>query len=362
MNRIADINEANIAAFQQLLEGCRRFVVTVHNSPDGDALGSGTALCHYLASRGKAVSFVLPDPAPGTLSFLFREDDPFAVFNLEDHPDRSRQAIADADSVICLDFNAFHRTKLGPVIAGSRARKVLIDHHIGPDRKAFELSFSEEKVSSASELLYYILLESDDIRGDASALPPRSAYALLTGMTTDTNNFGNSVWPSTLKMASDLIAAGVDRDGIIDHIYHAYRENRLRALGFFLSEKMKLTPQGVAYVVFSEQDMQCFGLQEGETEGFVNFPLSLQAVNVSVFLREMPDRFRVSVRSRKGWSANRWARECFFGGGHENAAGGTLFKAGTPDHVRGGIPETVTDAASVEQYVQDAIVRFFGTV
>ncbi len=360
MTEKKDINPRERMQFHHILDECDDFVVTSHNSPDGDALGSCAALCHYLAAKGKRAVLALPDPVPATLSFVFEPQPPFPVCNLEDHPAQTVSALQKAGAIICLDFNHFRRTKLGARIQAARCPKVLVDHHIDPDRTAFDVCISDIHVSSTCELLYFLLLSSDDVRGDASLLPPRAACSLLVGMTTDSNNFANSVYPDTLRMASELMAAGVDRDGIIDKLYHHYRENRLRAMGYVLSEKMVLTPEKVAYVILSEKEIQRLGLVEGETEGFVNLPLSLDAVEVSIFLRELPDRFRVSIRSKKGTSANAWAQACFFGGGHENAAGGTLFKFSSNPDDRLGHPAVVGDADSVRQYVKDAIVRFFG--
>ena len=346
-------------AVQRILKDCDNFVVTCHNSPDGDALGSCAAMCHFLTSGGKRCVLVLPDPAPAPLSFVFEPAPSFPVYNREDHPQQVAAALAGAGAIVCLDFNHLGRTKLGDAIRACPVPRILIDHHLNPDRGTFDACISDVNVSSACELLYYLLLSFDGINGDASALPPRCAYSLLVGMTTDSNNFANSVYPTTLRMASELIAAGVDREDIIDKIYHHYRENRLRAMGYFLSEKLTLTPQKVAYVVFSQEEMLRFGLEEGETEGFVNLPLSLDVVDMSIFVRELPDRFRVSVRSKKGVSANSLAKDYFFGGGHENAAGGMLFKFSSDPKNRLGHPAVVEGVASAVQYVQDAIVRYF---
>lgn len=362
MNTIRDLNETNIAALRTLLGRGEHFVVTVHNSPDGDALGSGSALCHYLVSKGKEAALVLPDDVPDTLAFLFRPDDPFKLVSLESQRDAALEAVSRADTIVCLDFNKLDRTKLGPAIQAQACPKILIDHHLGPRREAFTLSISETEISSTCELLYHVLLAVEGtVSSPASAtvLPSRTAYGLMTGMTTDTNNFANSVFPSTLRMASELIAAGVDRDEIINRIYRHYRENRLRALGYVLSQKLTLTPEGVAYVILSEEELKRFDLKEGETEAFVNQALALEKVHFSLFSKELPDRFRISIRSKKGYSANRWAVECFHGGGHENAAGGTLYKPNAPaDLLKGNAPD-VHNAAEAEAYVKQAIRTFF---
>ena len=149
---------------------------------------------------------------------------------------------------------------------------------------------------------------------------------MLAGMTTDTNNFANSVYPSTFMMASRLLAAGIDRDAVVAALYTNYRENRFRLMGELLSENMKITDYGVAYMIIDRAMAAKYGIREGETDGFVNIPLGIDCVRMSLLLKEEEDRFRVSVRSKKGTSANRCAALYFNGGGHELASGGKLFK------------------------------------
>ena len=163
----------------------------------------------------------------------------------------------------------------------------------------------------------------------------------MTGMTTDTNNFANSVYPSTLKMASDLLATGVDRDAILNLLYNQYGENRLRLMGHIMKDLLTITPDGVAYVVLDKQTQDKYTISEGDTEGFVNMPLSIAEVRMSIFAKEDTDRIRISIRSKKGTSANQCARMFFNGGGHENAAGGRLY-----------IPENVTGVGQIGEYIE----------
>jgi phosphoesterase RecJ-like protein len=162
------------------------------------------------------------------------------------------------------------------------------------------------------------------INGNVSKLPRETAVSLMTGMTTDTNNFANSVYPSTLIMASALLAAGVNRDDILDKLYNQHSENRLRLMGHMMKDLMTLTSDGAAYIVLDKKTQEAYNVQEGDTEGFVNMPLSITNVRMSILIKEDIGRLRVSIRSKKGTSANRCARMYFNGGGHENAAGGRL--------------------------------------
>ena len=327
-----------------LLCSARRVAVVSHSHPDGDALGSTTAMLHYLEEKyGAEATVVLPSPYAGFLDFL---ECPGIVI-AEENPSAAQVAIAGADLVICLDFNTFSRTdSLAPMLEASPAPKVLIDHHLNPDMKPFDIVFSEIEISSASELLYWILMALED-SGEASVLPASVALSLMTGMTTDTNNFANSVFPSTFRMASSLLAAGVDRDSILASLYNRYRENRYRALGYVLDELMTITPYGVAYVIIRESDKERFDLKEGETEGFVNMPLGIDRVLLSILLKEDKGHFRVSIRSMKGVSANRLARESFNGGGHECAAGGRLY-----------FPENIPSPDAAAEYIETVTARF----
>jgi phosphoesterase RecJ-like protein len=242
-------------------------------------------------------------------------------------------SIGKADLIICLDFHAFHRTgNLEMALAESKAKKILIDHHLDPDRSLYDLSFSKNDISSASELLFWILMATPQINGKAEKLPSAGATALMTGMTTDTNNFGNSVYPSTLSMTSALLQRGVDRDAVLDLLYNRHSENRLRLMGHMMKDLLTITDDGVAYIVLDRHTQMKYSVAEGDTEGFVNMPLSIGKVRMSILAKEDGGRIRISIRSKKGTSANRCAREHFNGGGHENAAGGRLFM---PDNVSG---------------------------
>lgn len=338
-----DINSRNIDRFEKLVSQARRIAIVTHMKPDGDAMGSSIALYHFLKSQGKDPRIVLNDPYPAYLSFLVSEDIAENLFTYDAAPDRSEQAISGSDLLICLDFNAFHRTdKLEVPLSEATGRKILIDHHLNPSRELFDLSFSETEISSASELLFHILMATSTVSGDSVRLGKGCAEALMTGMTTDTNNFANSVYPSTLRMASSLLEAGADRDAILGRIYNQFGENRLRLLGHMMKDLLTITGDGVAYIVLDKQTQQEYGTAEGDTEGFVNMPLSIADVRMSILVKEDTDRIRISIRSKRGTSANMCAREHFNGGGHENAAGGHLH-----------IPTDVSGIGEVGRYIEE---------
>ncbi len=320
------INAKDIERLDQILQASSRTVIVTHMKPDGDAAGSTTAMYHFLKAHCKCdVRIVLNDSFQRAIEFLVDEDSVKDITIYSENPAKAEEQIAAADTIICLDFNAFHRTdKLCGPLEASPAVKVLIDHHLYPEMDKFSLAFSETQISSACELLYQILMAMPQTQQDAARLPKAAAMSLMTGMTTDTNNFANSVYPSTLAMASSLLDAGVDRDYILSCLYNQHSESRLRLMGHMLKDLLTITDDGAAYMILDKETQQKYNIQEGDTEGFVNLPLSIEKVRMSLLLKEDTDRIRVSIRSKKGTSANRCARMFFNGGGHENAAGGKL--------------------------------------
>ena len=274
-----NLEKEKIRSLKALLETAREVVVAAHTHPDGDALGSTAALCLYVKEQlGRPVTCILPDTPPENLDFLRAPSVPYFFYDKE--PGQALAAIQKADLIVLLDCNAFSRT---------------------------------EGLLKA--------LEPENARIFSGAV----GTSLLAGMTTDTNNFANSVYPSTFRMASELIAAGADRDALLDKLYRSYRENRVRLMGYMQNEGLHILEEGAAYMILTRDIQERFGLREGESEGLVNVPLSIGKVRLSVLLKEDAGHFRVSVRSKKGTSAQNLAQRFFHGGGHENAAGGKLF-------------------------------------
>lgn len=331
------IRKENIQALQQWLAHARRCVVVGHTHPDGDALGSTTGLALYLQSLGLDVACLYPDSPADNLRFILNPAIPYFFHDVQ--ADDAGQRIAQADLIFLVDANAFSRAEaLEAPLQASSARKVLLDHHLNPDTASFGLVFSTPDISSASEVVYWILRSLTEEAAGAcaahgrgreatvcGAMPSSVGEALMIGMTTDTNNFANSVFPSTFQMASELIAAGVDRDALLVNIYNSYRENRVRLMGYMQSEELHILPNGTAYMILTRDIQQRFDMRDGESEGLVNVPLTIGKVRLSVLLKEDEGHFRVSVRSKKGTSAQQLANTYFHGGGHENAAGGKLF-------------------------------------
>ncbi len=340
---IPDISQDSLSRWKALTGAAARAVVLGHTHPDGDALGSCCALAVYLQEKwGKDVSVLFPDSPADNLKFIVPPQCRLVCQDTD--PEAARTCIEACDLVFLLDCNSFSRTEsLEPLLREKNAPKILVDHHLNPERESFDLAFSTPAISSASELLYWILTALD---GGPGSLPPSCATALLTGMTTDTNNFANSVYPSTFRMASELIASGVDRDALLQQLYNSYRENRIRIFGYMQLEGLRIVGDA-AYMVLTRSIQQRFDIREGETEGLVNVPLSIAGVQLSLLLKEDDGHFRVSIRSKKGTSAQKLASVFFHGGGHENAAGGKLL-----------VGEDIASPSEAPSYVESVLKSF----
>ena len=314
-------NIENLGAFAQILGESKNIVLVGHVNPDGDSIGSLMGMKWYLQTIGKKAVPVVPNPYPEFLSFIDTGKE-VLPYSLEE--EKVSQAVNGADLVICLDFNSLKRIDaLGGLIASAECRKVLVDHHPQPD-PVFNLVYSYPELSSTCELVYWILEGLVPLCGGKVSY--NSAVALYTGMMTDTNNFANSVLPSTFRMAGKLMELGVDKEWVQKMVFGGYSESRMRLMGHMLYENMKIFPEyGAALMILTKETKEKFSFADGDSEGFVNLALNIKSVRVSGFFTEGDEFVRVSLRSKDDFSVNRLARGYFNGGGHERAAGGRLF-------------------------------------
>ena len=318
--------DIDVSKLERIVSAARKAVVVSHHNPDGDAVGSVVACAAYLATRGVEATLVFPSHLPRNLIFLAAPGQPLLEFGQE--PELILAAIAEADTLFCLDFNALSRTEsLAEPLRESRAAKVLIDHHVSQETGPFDEVIVSQQVSSASELLFWCLMKMPDVAGDPMRLPLRCREALYTGMMTDSNNFSNSVFPTTFEMASMMVAAGVDRGRLYQEVFQVFSEQRMRLMGYLLKEKMQIVPEyGAAFMVLTEPEKQAFDYLPGDSEGFVNLPLNIAQVRISALFTETAEGpVRVSLRSKAGTDVNAFARAFFNGGGHVNASGGRLY-------------------------------------
>ncbi len=349
--------ESEIILLDNILRSSSRIAVIGHNNPDGDSVGSATAMYNYLIGRGINCQALLPSTIPGNLGFLDPEQKILyhsvkeGAQGFRAAPEEAVRAIYDADLIICLDLNSPNRTEgLESALKMARCKKVLIDHHPAPEKDFFDLVFSDTGISSACELLFWILMKMPDIDGDISKMDYSIATSLATGMITDTNNFCNSAVPSTFKMASLLLERGIDLESIYARVFGNYSEMRMRLMGEMLSGMLIDRESHSACMVLTREIQRKFGFRPGDSEGFVNLGLKIADVEVSALFTEEKDRIRVSLRSKGVISVNRLSGLFFNGGGHEKASGGRL---GIP---AGQVPEYWL--SSIREFIRQEGINF----
>jgi len=313
----------DIGILPEVIAEAHNVVLICHFNPDGDAIGSICGGWHYLTQCGISANVVLPSIYPDNLAFLLPEGHSYIY---KEQPSESARVIGEADTIICCDFNTLSRTEyLSDIISGSKARKVLIDHHLNPDISGFDVVISEIEISSACELFFWVLLQ---MCGDVFRLSMGCAEALFSGMLTDTNNFSNSVYPSTLRMAALLLERGVDKDVLQDRIMNCYIFRRMQLMGHLLKDKMTfIEGLDASYMLLSNEEKRSYDFKPGDSEGFVNLPLSIRRVRIAALFTEdsSGEYIRVSLRSKGDFDVNLLARAYFNGGGHKNASGGRLY-------------------------------------
>lgn len=270
---------------------------------------------------GKQAQVVCPNPIPDFIQWMHNID----TVIVHDREGRKVQRLVEnADLIFAMDFNAPHRTSnIEKSMTETKAKKVLIDHHLFPDEDYFDLMFSFPKKSSTSELLFDILRASNYKK----YINKEIATHIFVGLMTDTGSFAyNCNQPETFEAAAELIRYGVEVKRTHDLIYNNNSIDRLRALGYSISEKLRVFPeQNAAYISLSAEDLTRYGNGEGLTEGIVNYALSIKGICFAALLTEKGDKIKISFRSKGTYDVNAFARKYFEGGGHHNAAGGKSF-------------------------------------
>lgn len=309
-----------ISKIEKELEKAQRICILTHTNPDGDAIGSALGLYHWLKGKGKQVVAGVPTIYPKFLSWMpgIKE----MIIGEEDLCSGQR-SINEADLIICVDFNAADRLDdLQPAFEASKAIKLLIDHHI--EREHFcDLEYTTTQVSSTAELIYRLINEL----GAGHTFTKEIGICLYVGIMTDTGSFSFACnYPGTFQAASEIIALGVDGEQIHRLVYDTYSENRIRLLGYCLSEKMVvMTEYATAYIALSAEELDRFEAKNGDTEGVVNYTLGINGIVFGALITERNGRIKVSLRSKGNFNVNQIAVRHFNGGGHKNAAGGDLY-------------------------------------
>lgn len=308
----------HIEAFREFLATPRKLVILTHFNPDADALGSSVGLSRYLQKKGHEVIIIAPSDYPDFISWMPKPGE-VLVFR-KDRSAKIAQTIADADGIFCLDFSALNRiNEMGAMVGASRATKVLIDHHLEPERFA-QFEQWDQTAASTAELVYELIEQL----GDQALIDPGMADCLYAGIMTDTGSFRHSNTTfKVFKIASALVEVGADPYRVSKLIYDTNTLERLRLIGYVLSEKLRVLPEyRTAYMVLTSEELKRFSSQTGDTEGLVNYGLSIKGIKLAVLISDRKENIKLSMRSLGSFSVNEMARAHFNGGGHRNAAGG----------------------------------------
>lgn len=314
------VSEKKIELLNSLISRSNHILITCHVSPDGDAVGSSLGLKHLLSAMGKDVYVATPDMIPSSLMFLpgTRE---VKVFTRQEA--LIKNLVAKADLIFCLDYNSLSRIdRMSDVIGNSTAKKVVIDHHLGPDIPC-DIEISYPVMSSTCELLFRVVYRL----GMYAVLPKKSAECIYTGMMTDTGNFSyNSNRSDIYLIIAKLLNKGIDKDKLYNLAMNTNTADCLRLTGYALSSKMEVFPDSsFALISLTKAELKEYNYQRGDTEGLVNKPLSIPGITRSIFIREDEDYVKVSARSVGDNAVNTICSQYFNGGGHKNAAGGEFY-------------------------------------
>jgi len=316
------ISQANIDHVEKWFERADKIVIVSHVSPDGDAIGSSLGLWHFLNSQDKNVHVIVPNAFPDFLKWMPGAKE---VIQYNRYKEFADKLIMEADVICCLDFNVLSRIdEMEEIVRVSPGRKMIVDHHLYPGDFA-RIVISHPQISSTSELVFRLICQL----GNFSDITKEAAECIYTGMMTDTGGFTyNSNDREIYLIIGELLSKGIDKDEIYRNVFNTHSEGRLRLMGYVLYEKMQVFPQfNAALITLTREEQKKFQYKKGDTEGFVNMPLSMKGICFSVFLREdtEKDMIKVSLRSVGTFPCNEVATEFFNGGGHLNASGGEFY-------------------------------------
>ena len=319
-----NISQQNIDALRGLVEcGPRNVVILSHTNPDGDAIGSSLSWAAALRKLGHKVTCIVPNRFPYYLEWMTGVSE--MVIYKNGGEQQAEEAVSEAELMFCLDFHSLQRldAPLSELIASNTtAKRVLIDHHLNPPQE-FDVMFSHPEASSTSYLVYCII----DALWGGESISAEQAEVMYVGMMTDTGNFSfSTLTPDLYRALAVLCATGINIPQIYNNVYNSFTEGRARLFGYTINRKMKTLRKGtVAYMSLTEAEMRRFWFQQGDSEGFVNYPLTIKKMRMSAIFIEHKDFIRVSLRSRGNVDVNLFANRYFSGGGHKNAAGGKSF-------------------------------------
>lgn len=309
---------ADIELASNLIKEAKSIVITSHKSPDGDAVGSSLGLYHILKDFGKDSQVILPDSLPDYLTFLPGSD---GILYFDQDPEKANKLIAEADLIFSLDYNMLYRTgaEMEASLSNSKASFILIDHHQQPGNFPV-ITYSDTSSCSTCEMVYNFSQYLDE----SYSLGKNAAECIYCGIMTDSGSFRfPSVSPHTHRIVARLIENGLDHAAIHRAVYDTNLLDRLKLIGYALSEKLEVWEDLMTAVLpLTAEELAQFNHRPGDTEGLVNQALSIKGVKVAVFIREGNNELKFSFRSKGSFDVNTFARNGWHGGGHINAAGG----------------------------------------
>lgn len=302
---------------ERLSKGNENILIISHRNPDGDAMGSSLGLYNVLAKTNNTVNLMMPNDFPGFLKWM-RFAGQTVIFSKEE--EKAVRLLKSATLLFTLDFNDPGRVReFEEHVKNSAALKILIDHHPDPEDFA-DITISHTEVSSTAELVYEFILAA----GLSQWMDKDVAECIYTGIMTDTGCFSyNSSRPETYQVLSELLNCNIEKDKVYSLVYDNFSYDRMRLMGHCLDKKMQYLPSyHTAYITLTQEEMREYNFRVGDSEGFVNLPLSIRGVVLSALFTENKDVVKISLRSKGDFAVNRICAEHFNGGGHKNAAGG----------------------------------------
>src|ERR1700744_4429430 len=307
------------ASVIDLLAQPRKIVITTHHKPDGDAMGSSLGLYNYLIQQGHHTTVITPTYYPHFFNWMPGNGD---VLIYTDNTAAADKLIADAEIIFCLDFNALGRiNEMGEKVGESSAVKIMIDHPLEP-ADFDDYRYWDINACATAQLVYTFIVE---VLNNKKLINRDVASCLYTGIMTDSGSFRFPTTTSTVhRIVADLIDAGAENWRIHQLVYDNSAENRLRFLGYCLSNKLEvLYEYHTAIITVTREELKRYEIATGDTEGVVNFALSITGIKLAAFIVERTDKVKLSLRSRGEFPANEVCKKYFSGGGHRNAAGGS---------------------------------------
>lgn len=313
------LSDADLKQLKMILDSPQRVAITTHHKPDADALGSSLALEMYLRKKGHTVQVISPSDYPAFLNWMPGQSE-VICFDKNKPADPISKSFAEADVIFCLDFNNLDRIfDLGKWVLESPAIKIMIDHHLQPEAFA-NFQIWNTKAAATAELVYDFIC----LLGEHSLIDLPIAECIYAGILTDTGSFRH---PSTTRsihlIVADLLRIGVNPSRIHKLVYDNNNLNRLRFLGFVLKDKLEVIPElNAAIISISKEETKQYQVDTGDTEGIVNYALSIKGIVLGIVIIDRTDMVKLSFRSVGDFDVNQFARAYFEGGGHKNAAGG----------------------------------------